>query len=708
MKFHRPQKPLLRLAEGVFLVLLSSSFALSQELPPSDSLDTIYLDEIVVTATRVSGEIFAVPMAVGVVDGRDFAKSRNMGLADALWAMPGVVAQSRAGGQDVRLTVRGFGARGNGDRSNAATIRGIKVLVDGIPETEPDGRTSLDMIDLSSVERIEVVRSNASTLFGNASGGVVNIETVPFFRRPFLSAKNIFGSYGLRRNSILAGIPLSYGRVAFAATSSAFDGWRQHSSSENLSARVSFVVDGSNMQLSLILSAADNEFAIPGPLTNEQYRSDPAAANPTYLVRRERRHNRVARVSAQLAHSFSDQHKLEALVYVGPKALRRSERNTYRDFNRYHLGAGLLYHWTASDGLIKRITAGLDEAFQDGSILFYSLSNGDRGDSLRTNKREGAETFGLFTQIELDPFDRTSIVLGGRFDQQRYLSENYPAGRRVTSTKEQLSFRHFTPRVSLLYRIAQQHSVYVSVSGGLEAPAFNEVDPPPTLPNVELNPFLKPMTSTTFEIGTKGIFLTSGIVRGFSYSVAAYMIAIRNEIVPRDGGAWFLSAGRSERLGVEVGNQIDLLENFTIKSALTLLKGRYTSFENELGNFAGHLVPGIPPVVFNNRIRYQRPDGFSAEAGVEYIGEYVVDDENLHSVPRSLLVHGTISHSVRVGMFTITVFGGVQNILNNQVVASAFINPTVRNASGNRILPAYIEPSLPRNFFVGADLKATL
>ncbi|MGH2567067.1 MAG: TonB-dependent receptor, partial [Bacteroidota bacterium] len=251
----------------IFIVLLPPVL-FSQQPVDGDTLMTVTLDEVVVTATRGGGEMLQLPMAVGVVSARDFFASRRLGLSDALWAMPGVLVQSRAGGQDVRLTVRGFGARGNGDRSNAATVRGIKILVDGIPETEPDGRTALDLIDLHAVHRIEVVRSNASTLFGNASGGVINIETLPWFTQSYGETSHLLGSDGLRKNHLSVGAPFGSGRVFLSATNSAFDGFRQHSSSRSTQINMALITElDRTTRLKLIAGGADNRFEIPGPLT---------------------------------------------------------------------------------------------------------------------------------------------------------------------------------------------------------------------------------------------------------------------------------------------------------------------------------------------------------------------------------------------------------------------------------------------------------
>ena len=683
----------------------------AQELEPNDTLDTVYLKEIIVTATRGSGEMLAVPMAVGVIDAKEFSRSRNMGLAEALWSMPGVLAQSRAGGQDVRLTIRGFGSRGNGDRSNAATIRGIKVLIDGIPETEPDGRTSLDLVDLTSIDRIEVVRSNASTLFGNASGGVINVETVSWFQHPFVESKNIFGSFGLRRNNISVGVPISWGWSSVKVTRSVFGGWRQHSASSSTNARAAVVVEFKESdRLKLIAAAAETRFNIPGPITLLQYQTDPAAVNPVYLARRERRHNQVGRISFQLQKALADGHDVEITGYVGPKVLQRSERNTFRDFNRFHLGGGAVYHWRQKNSLLSQLTVGADGAYQDGSILFYTLVNGARGDSLRTNKREAAGTFGVFAQAELTVIEQGTLVAGARYDHQRYTSEMLPAGKRLSRPRETLTFRHLSPRVAFNYRLDKFHSVYVNAGGGLEVPAFNEVDPPPSLPGVELNPFLKPMTSTTIETGIKGIESFSGgkFLRSLSYSLAAYMISIRDEIVPFDGGAWFFSAGSSRRYGLEVGAQCDFRCGIGWKSAFTGLIARYRNYSNDLGDFGGKEVPGIPSLVFNNRLRYQSPHGILVELTAEYTSQYPVDDANHFRVSSSLIFNSMVGYTLQIESFYLSVFGGIQNLMDRKYASSAFINPTTRSSSGTLIAPSYLEPGLPRNLFFGVDAKVQL
>ena len=167
----------LQIGVGLTLSAFAAGSVRAQVQAPRDS--TVALAGVTVTATRSDASILRTPLAISKVTAPDLRTVNGYGIEDALSRIPGVIAQSRYGTSDVRLIIRGFGARGAGDRSNSGTTRGIRVLLDGFPETEPDGRTAFDQIDLAAAEAVEVVRSNASALWGNAAGGVVNILSRP-------------------------------------------------------------------------------------------------------------------------------------------------------------------------------------------------------------------------------------------------------------------------------------------------------------------------------------------------------------------------------------------------------------------------------------------------------------------------------------------------------------------------------------------------
>ena len=211
------------------LVLAALLAAQDTASPPPPDTSRFILPDISVIAERQAGSRFDNPVASTEVRSADAWGRDGTGLDAALRLVPGVIAQSRAGNHDIQLVIRGFGAPGAGDRSNSGTARGVRVLVDGFPETEPDGRTAFDGVDLGAAERIEVIRSNSSSTWGNAAGGVVSISTTPAPGDRNMSGESVIGSYGLQR--YLARASATAGGVSLNGTlvRSMFDGWREHS-----------------------------------------------------------------------------------------------------------------------------------------------------------------------------------------------------------------------------------------------------------------------------------------------------------------------------------------------------------------------------------------------------------------------------------------------------------------------------------------------
>jgi len=677
--------------------LVSSFACLGQQ---QDTVKIYYLlEEVEVVAYRAGGEVLNLPMAVTMVDFNDIGLKRKLSLSDVL-NVPGVLVQSRAGAQDVRITIRGFGSRGYGDKSNAGTIRGIKILVDGFPETEPDGRTSLDFVDLLAVERVEVIRSNSSTLFGNASGGIINFETVKP-RGSFVELSSTAGSFGLFQSNLKIGRNFENGDALIYGTLSNFDGWRENSAVQKKQIYSVLRLNvGKQANLRIITGFASNLFHIPGPLTFDEFLSNPGKANSVYLQRRERRYNRVGKIGVNLTSSLRQNHTFEMRLYFVPKVLQRSERNTFRDFNRYFLGAGLTYIYSNESAIFKpKVFVGYDDSYQDGTILFYSLKNGNRGDSLRTNKREGARSGGFFARFEFQPFTGIIFSFGGRYDFQSYLSEIYPSAVNRQTQRDILKLNHFTPSFSVLFKVSKSNSIYLTLSGGVENPAFNEVDPPPELSGVHLNPFLKPMSSQTWELGFKGASVFENFpVSGFLYSFSIFQIKIQNEIVPYANGSWFFSAGESRRRGFEFGGELDLNKWADLRFALTYLDAKYIKYENELGDHANKFVPGIPKLWGNIDLKLDfKP--FILGSEILYVGKYFANDANEIEVSDYAIVNISSGLEFKIASFKIFLVFGVNNLTNKKYVASVFINP-------ERKLPyAYIEPGLPRNWFGSVSIR---
>jgi iron complex outermembrane receptor protein len=693
--------------------------------------DTVYaIGEVVVTAARKASSVFEVPLAISVVERKEMSYLRGIGIDEALRGIPGVLAQSRAGSQDVKLTIRGFGARAAGERSNSGTSRGVRVMLDGIPETEPDGRTSFDLIDLSAAGRVEIIRSNASAIWGNAAGGVVNIMSNTFFQTPYASLQTIAGSYGYRKILVQAGTPIGTGKWFLSLGHFSFDGWREHSRSYRTFLNTGLQSNlGQRTRLGVYLTATGNSFRIPGPLTPSQFNEDPRQAqndtlayNPTYVQRDERRFNRLGRLGVTFSHDLDPSNNLSATAFIAPKFLQRSERNTFRDFTRYHVGGSTLYKNAArfSPDIRNILQLGVDVAFQDGAILFYNLVHGQRG-SLKTNKREGAFTFGAFVVDEIMISNSLSFVLGARYDDVTYTYESfYEEDPSAPLPKDRKSFSRVTPKIGVTYRFSGSHSIYANLGGGLEVPAGNETNPPSTLGAdtiFAINPLLEASISNTLELGTKQIlsFPGNAVVQSWMYDLALYWIQVNNDFVPYRGGRFYFTAAETRRMGIEAGTTVQFTPGISLLAALTMSHNIYKDYvvdsvhygrPGKTADLSGNEAAGIPDLFYNVQLRYTPGllGGFFAEIAIQGVGRYFTDDYNMFSVPPFTLWNALIGFDaihLHRQKLTARVSMGVSNIGNRTYAASGWVNPDL-SAPGE---PIYLEPGLPRTFTGSVTLQ---
>ena len=676
------------------------------------------LPPLSVTASRTPVSIFDVPLAVTLIGSDVLRSRRGVSLDEALALVPGVLAQSRSGGGDVRISIRGFGSRGAGDRSNAGTTRGVRILIDGIPETEPDGRTSLDLVDLALVEQVEVLRSNASALYGNAAGGVLDLRTIPALGAGRASVQTQAGNFGLRRVIGRASAPVAGGTLYGGVANTHIAGWRAHSQSDRTTVLAGIATSiTERTSLAVLVAGGNDRFQIPGPLTRAQADTAPELANATYAARDERRHNRLMRIGATLQHRLDTARTVSGMLFVAPKMLQRSERGTFRDFSRVHLGGNLVYRAMHPMGatIRGRFTAGLDEAFQDGAILFYSLTPaGERGLTLRNDKREAANNAGAFVEEQIAFGERLIVTAGARHDAITYRNQDFL----VPTLDASRTFRRFTPKVGATWKLGKTHSLYANVGGGVEVPTGNETDPASTFGQdtvTSLNPLLEPIHSTTYEVGLKRSLVFGGetaLLRSASYDFALYDTEVRNEIVPYRGGRFYFTAGRVRRQGAELGLAIAGRSGLGTRGALTLNRHRYIAYAvdsvhygvpGRFADYRGNSVVGVPSIHYGASLSYApRSLPLRLEAGVTGVGRYYADDANTIDVPGHALLDARVAFDDPVAFgrrLGLRGFVSVNNLTGRRYIGSAFLNPDILNGEA-----VAFEPGRPREVVVGLTM----
>ncbi len=692
--------------------------AAGAQTPTADSTSDTgqRISPVTITATRKTEALLSVPLAVTVIGKRELENRRGYSLDEVLHAVPGVFAQNRYGTSDVRLVIRGFGARGAGDRSNAGTSRGVRVLLDGIPETEPDGRTSFDLVDLAAARRVEVVRSNASALYGNAAGGVLDISTIDATNGKFAGASQMAGSFGLMRTVLEAGTKVGEGSLNATFTNTTQDGWRAHSDARRSLFNSAYVANPSPATTArLLLTLSNDLFHIPGPLTLAEAEATPRAANATYAARDERRYNRVGRIGATVDHELAGNSSLSAMLFFNPKVLQRSERGTFRDFNRYHLGGNLVFHAESrlGDAIRGSTILGADAAHQNGTILFYSLTpDGTRGTELLDNKAEGATNTGLFAQQGFLVGDRVNLEFGARYDDIKYDYRNFITPQ-ISAAK---SFRRLTPKIGASFLATPTHSFYANLGGGIEAPAGNETDPAGTFGQdtvIAINPLLDAIRSTTYEIGTKQLIDVSRSYLGsVSYDAALYRTEVRNEIIPYRGGRFYFTAGKVRREGVELGTAVEGVGGFDLRGSMTWSRNRYSEYvvdsvhygvPGATASYAGNEVAGVPDRFYGVSIGHDISLGvpLTARLDARGVGEYFIDDANTVSVPgyHTLDLTLALRPAGMGGAARLSGFVTVSNLLDRRYIGSAFTNPDIVNGAA----VAY-EPGSPRSVIVSLSI----
>lgn len=681
----------------------------------SDTLRSYQVDEVVVTGTRTVKRIIDIPYSVQRIDNTQFQFERKVSVSDILRTVPGLFLQSRYGNHDVRISIRGFGSRSN------SGIRGVRILLDGIPESEPDGQTRIEAIDFNSIGRIEIVKGNSSSLYTNAPGGVINFINDIDFMRSFAVNFNQFGSFDLRQNGFKTGIRTAHYGFLTTYNYHQAKGYRPHS--EDFWHIVNTVLEtspGTNSRLRIFGYYVDGLIRLPGSLTRAQYDADPFQASARDVARDSKRITKKGRIGLQF-HTFLGEEKRNEVELTGYGTIKYFERTAadYRIINRDGIGvSGRYVFHTELFGLPNQFSVGGDALYQSGPIESYQNINGKKGDNLEAVTDETIANTGFYFQNSLTVIRNTlDFLFTGRydkvvFDQKNSIFEVQNAIRR---------FEGFTPKAALNYKVAPTVAVYTSYGLSFDSPAGNELDNYPTSskPTIMLNPDLNAQKSRNFELGCKGNIVRQGErwLQTMYCEVTFFNSMIEDEIVPFEvfGEQFFRNAARTNRTGIEVGVDIEILPGLKFIGAYTFSHFTYDAYTTRSitldndgnfvaldGDFAGNIVPSIPKHNTSLTVQYTRS---LAEALVGFLkvnyngvtGLYV-DDANSEKSKGYQLFNTAVGFDLTIGRFNLLFSGGVNNLANKTHVA--FIN--INSASKQ-----FYEAGEPRHFFGGLNMGYT-
>ncbi|MFH1159812.1 MAG: TonB-dependent receptor [bacterium] len=678
------------------------------------AIDTMYLqlNEVVVTATRAPERIIDIPYPVVRLNYADYKFDRKIGANDMLSAVPGLFLQSRYGDQDVRFSIRGFGSRSN------SGIRGIRILLDGISESEPDGQTRIEAIDFNSIGQIELIKGNASSLYTNAPGGVVNFINDIEFDQSSVVQFNQIGSFGLLKNGIKSALRTDHYGFLSAYSYMNYDGYRVHNN-ENWSI-LNMVVETSpseHTNLQILGYFVDGMIRLPGSLTKEEFDQDPLQADPRSVGRDEKRITTKGRLGIRFTADFgaSLNHEIQVTAYGSIKYLERTAAE-YRIINRNVLGLSASYvnrarFWNRTN----EFSVGGDLFTQPARTEYYENIHGQKGDQLLqlTDENIGNAGFYLSDNFEILK-NKMFVLLTGRYDHVGYHLEE----ETLPSRADRRIFDAFTPKLSLNYKLTPWIALYTSYCLSFDSPANNELDSPD--PAYLYNSELTAQESKNFELGIKGMLVkedAASFLRRFLFEATGFDINIDNTIVPYEvlGEVYFRNAAESNRLGFELGAELEIVRNLNFISSYTYSYFRYVSYIartieiDSLGNFivtekdfSGNYEPSVPRHNLFLALSYAYPVNkhISLFAKLSYngISGLWVDDENSAKTDPYNLLNSVLGVDMRFGKFNILLSGGVNNMFNE-----VYVGFTNTNSANKR----FYEAGAPRDYFVTLNLGYT-
>jgi len=678
---------------GGLALLLFAAPALAQE------------DAVVVTATRTARPTLEVPASVDRIYADDISEGKaQVNLSESLGRVPGISVQNRQNyAQDLQIQSRGFGAR------STFGVRGIRLVADGIPATMPDGQGQASTFDLTSAERIEVLRGPFSALYGNASGGVIAVDTQDGPREPTLESDFLLGSYQTKRGALRFGG--QYGDANATGDASLFqsNGYRDHSwvRREQMNAKLKVTPSDDATFIVVANGLHQPDTQDPLGLTKAEKDANPRQATPNALLFNTKKTILQNQAGGTYQQKFGA-HRTEVMVYGGYRSIEQflaiplvnqnaaTHSGGIVDLDRNYGGTALRWSYGSSS---VRLSAGVEYDLMNEKRKGYINNNGVGG-ALKRDEDNKVDSTGLYGQAEWWFAPSWALHGGLRRSSVRFSSEDHFIAAGNPNDSGAKTYHATTPLAGLLFRASETTSVYVNYGHGFETPTFLEIAY--TNSGSGLNFDLEASRSRHAELGIKHV------APGVRYSAAVFGIRTENEIVVDQntgGRATFKNVGHTRRTGFELGAEKVLGGGFDARLAWTYLKAVFEEGFNTVITTtnvvvavpAGATLPGTAKNQLYGELRYKQESWFAKVEGL-YRTRVATNDPNDEFADAFGVVNLVAGLTQRAAGWRVTEFARVDNVGDRNYVGSVIVNETNRR---------YYEPSPRRNMTVGIQAALT-
>ncbi|AVZ06894.1 TonB-dependent receptor [Acinetobacter pittii] len=670
--------------------------------------DVTVLPTLHVEATRTDTTYLQTPASVFRIDAPQVDTSSQVNLTEVVKGVPSLQIRNRENyAQDLQLSMRGFGAR------STFGVRGIRLYVDGIPATMPDGQGQTSNIDLSSLDHVEVLAGPFSSLYGNSSGGTILTSTKEGQGKDSIELSYSGGSHDKSRAGlVLQGGAKGANEPSYVISSSYFDtdGYREHSGAEKVlnNAKLSWNLDdGSkiNWVTNYVKIHADD----PQGLTHDQWNTNPKQQVPFLKQFNVRKDIEQTQTGVTWSKPINDKNELYAMAYLGnrqvtqyqsiPKSTQDASINHAGgviDFERDYYGAD--FRWTGKELLPNTtlsVGVALDAMDEDRKgFENYNLVNGQPSYGVKGNLRRDEDN----TLWNIDPYLQASwqflptwrLDTGVRYSNVHYKSKDNYLSNGDDSGKTDYS--KVLPSAALSWQILPELMAYVSYAKGFETPTFTEMAYRPDGES-GFNFDLTASTSDTYETGLKSQNQLG------DFTLAVFQTKTKDDIVSAgnsNGRSTFRNADKTLREGLEFAWNKKLWRDLTATASYTYLDATFDADIPALGSIAqipsGNAIPGIAKNQAYASLAWQPSHGLYGGIDVQYMDKVYVNDTNSDAAPSYSVTSANVGYAWVMGDWKVNSFARVDNLFDKNYAGSVIVN------DGNG---RYFEPADGRNWSAG-------
>lgn len=650
-----------------------------------DSIAPIVLDEVALKTFRLELPQDKTPFALSRFRFSLADPPRPESSLDAfLVATPGLFIQNSTNyAQDSRIAIRGFGSRA------AFGIRGIKLIVDGIPETTPDGQGQVDNLTLGLIRSIEVLRGAQSALYGNASGGVILINTADFETLDRAAASVRWGSYGLQQHRVTTHWGSAAQKWLVHAERFKTTGYREASGmlSHQLQLKARFERPEQG-QWNWQINYTDSPYAQDaGGLTLEEVQSQRRQArsrNIEYQTEEAVRQFKTG-LSYKKTRGTQSLHAYGFYAYRDFEALLPFENGGAVALQRGYFGQGVRWQKQISKG---KLQLGYDWAQQQDYRTRYDNRFGVR-DAQTLDQVEKFNTLGTFAMGQWS-IKRSVFMANLRYDtnvlavNDRWLTDG--------DASDRLLYNTLNPSMGWQYALFSKTALFTNFSTAFETPALSELSADPQ-GSGGFNPKLKPQKSQTVELGGRSLSDNS------HWELVFFWIRTQDELTPYElsqysGRTFYQNAGSTLRKGIEFFYKQRLSSSLEAMVSYTFSDLKFDRFITDNGDYSGNQLPGLPRHFGFAQLVYEADD-WQGRFSTQYRGEMFTANDNAVAVAPVWLMDLSLQRVLDFTTTKITPYVGVQNLTQQDYYDNIRIN-----AFGRR----YYEPAAGRQWYFGVKV----